>query len=102
VKLLQPFHYDERRVSPEDVAQTDYNLFTVESVRAHRWTPGKHKTKSNLMFLIKWEGYDDQSNTWEPWENVAKVGILHEYLRSIPALKRFANNNLTDNPDEVT
>jgi hypothetical protein len=101
VKLLQPFRYDERHVLPEDIAQTDYNLFTVESILKHRWTPGKNRTKRWLQFLVKWEGYSDADSTWEPWENVSKNQYLQTYLRKTPALKHFANNNLVNDPAEL-
>ena len=102
VKLLQPFQYDERRVSPADIAETDYNLFEVEAIRKHRWTSGKNRTKKWLQFLVKWKGYDEDSNTWEPWENVAKVGILHEYLAATPGLTQFVNKNLVTDPDDLS
>jgi hypothetical protein len=102
VKLLQPFRHDERTVSPEDVAQTDYNLFAVEEILKHRWTPGKNRTKRWLQFLVKWKGYDASDSTWEPWENVAKNIVLQTYLGNTPGLKQFVNKNLVNVPTEHT
>ena len=74
------------------------------------WRPSKHtvgppantEPKKWLQFFVQWEGYDESSNTWEPWENVAKVDVLQEYLAATPGLKQFVNKNLTTDPEEVT
>jgi hypothetical protein len=84
-----------------EVAQSDYNLFTVESILRHRWTDGKHRTKKWLQFLVKWQGYDIVEATWEPWENMAKVAITQDYLRATPGLGKFANNNLVNDPMDL-
>jgi hypothetical protein len=56
---------------------------------------GDIKRVSSLTFHVKWLGYDDTHNTWEPWKEVRDVEILHTYLRAnnltkiIP--KKFSN-----------
>ena len=56
---------------------------------------GDPKRVTTLKFLIKWLGYDDTHNTWEPWKEVRDVEVLHTYLRAnnltkiIP--KKFSN-----------
>jgi hypothetical protein len=56
---------------------------------------GDPKKVTTLRFLIKWLGYDDTHKTWEPWEELRNVKILHTYLRAnnltkiIP--KKFSN-----------
>ena len=99
--MLQPFRFDERSVSPEDIAQSDYNLYTVESILRHRWTPGKNKTRKWIQFLVKWEGYDEVEATWEPWSNMSKVAVTQDYLRATPALRQFVNKNLVNDPMEL-
>ena len=34
-----------------------------------------------MQFLVKWKGYDESHNTWEPWTSLRLVDKLHEYLR---------------------
>jgi hypothetical protein len=41
---------------------------------------GDTKRVSSLEFLVKWVGYDDSHNSYEPWKNLKDVSILHEYL----------------------
>jgi len=79
VKLLQKFNYDPRFTDPAIEALVDSELFVVEAILDHVFD-GKRKLKSELKFKVKWLGYDE--TTWEPYANVAKVKILHDYLRA--------------------
>lgn len=55
-------------------------MWDVEKVLRHR---GDVKgSKKQLFFFVKWVGYEDEANTWEPWENLRDNGKLHEYLAS--------------------
>lgn len=36
--------------------------FIVEQVLNHRGT-----TRHKIQFFIKWQGYPDNKNSWEPW-----------------------------------
>jgi hypothetical protein len=31
---------------------------------------------------VKWLGYDDTYNSWEPWKNVRDTDKVHDYLRA--------------------
>jgi hypothetical protein len=35
-----------------------------------------------LSFLVKWLGYNDIYNSWEPWKNVRITDEAHVYLRA--------------------
>jgi hypothetical protein len=78
VTQLKAFTYDEMDTDPVDIARAEQNEFLVESVLAHRHDGSKKRT--NYEFLIKWDGYDDASNTWEPWEFVRDNEKLIVYL----------------------
>ena len=54
------------------------------SILKHKGKPTK---RSSLKFLVKWVGYDDSHNTWEPWSNVRDNIILHQYLKDNKQLK---------------
>ena len=36
-------------------------------------------TKGKIEYLIKWEGYDENENTWEPKENLGCEDLIQEY-----------------------
>ena len=41
---------------------------------------GDFKRKSTLQFLVKWLGYDESENTYEPWKQLRNTEQLHAYL----------------------
>ena len=69
--------YDERYVDPRDIALRDREEFFVERILAHRGDVGRLKT---LAFLVKWRGFDESFNSWEPWKNLRETEMLHRYL----------------------
>jgi hypothetical protein len=74
---IKKFLFDPMRTNPSDVSRKDYLEFFIESILQHRGDP---KRLSTIEFKIKWLGYDETYNSWEPWANVRELGILHEYL----------------------
>ena len=76
---LRPFLYDPLTTDPAEVALHDCEEFTVEEILEHHGTPRK---KSEMTFLVKWAGYDESRNSWEPWENMRLTAPLHSYLRA--------------------
>jgi hypothetical protein len=47
--------------------------YEVEAIRAHRWRNNK------LQYLIKWKGYPESDNTWEPISNVQAPLLTQRY-----------------------
>jgi hypothetical protein len=77
---LRPYFFDPDVIDPVIIAQYDRQEFVVERVLDHR---GDKRKRSNLEFLIKWKGYDDENqNSWEPWSGVRNTEKLHEYLKN--------------------
>jgi hypothetical protein len=76
---MKQFIFDPLQINPLDIARRDYLEFFVEKVLDMTGDPKKVKT---LKFLIKWLGYDDTHNTWEPYAGIRDVEILHTYLRT--------------------
>jgi hypothetical protein len=79
VSRLLPFNYDATRTSPPDAAHAARQEFTIETILNHR---GDKKTRSTLEFEVKWLGYSDAYNSWEPWSNLRETDALHTYLRT--------------------
>jgi hypothetical protein len=52
--------------------------FEVESILSHRVRLGK------TSYLVKWAGFPDSENTWEPAENLSKTTI-DEYTATLDA-----------------
>ena len=54
----------------------------VEKILDSRQRHGKNK------FLVRWKGYSQGDNTWEPEENLHNAGKkLQEYLQSLPKMR---------------
>ena len=85
VTRLRPFSYDKTRTNPADLAYQELQVFVVEAVLQHDGDP-RHKTE--MKFLVKWQGFDESHNSWEPWTEkgtgtgLANNSVLHEYLIS--------------------
>ena len=47
--------------------------WTVETIRQFRVMHGERQ------WLVKWMGYEEHRNTWEPWENLGET-VQHEAL----------------------
>ena len=80
IKWIHPFHFDEERVNPQEVAAHDSDEFIIESILSHT---GDFKKKNSLSFQVRWLGYTPAEDTWEPWKNVMHAEKLQTYLRSI-------------------
>jgi hypothetical protein len=61
------------------IAVRDHHEFVVDTVLEHTGDP---KKKSDLSFKVRWQGYTDEHDSWEPWKNLRLVDKLHDYLRN--------------------
>jgi hypothetical protein len=78
ITLLREFRYDPRYVDPVKIAMCDEQFYELEKVLDHR---GQFNKKDTLFFKVKWLGYNDEDNTWEPWKNLRNNIELHKYLK---------------------
>ena len=85
VHLLKPYRFDSTRIRPEDMALKDKSdFFIVDEIRAHK---GNWNKVSEMSFLVKWTGYDEDENTWEPWANVRDTIAIQDYLTAFGKTK---------------
>ena len=76
---LRPFIYDPNRSLPLSVAQQNEQEFVVEAILGHR---GSRNRRSTLAFKVRWAGFGDEHDSWEPYKGLMHVGKLHDYLRA--------------------
>lgn len=64
--------------------------FEIEAIQA------KKKSQGKWVYFVKWEGFDEEHNTWEPFENVEHCrSILDEFEKEYSAKK---NKKLSQKP----
>ncbi|KAJ9504628.1 hypothetical protein QJQ45_013599, partial [Haematococcus lacustris] len=74
VSLLRPYTSEHPHLPPPVEWLDEAPLYEVEKLLAHR---GVRAGKAR-GYLVKWQGYDDSYNTWEPRNNL--VNCLEEYV----------------------
>jgi len=62
---------------PRDRADRGVETFKVDSIVAHK------KVGRDFKWLIKWQGYPESDNSWEPSDNVPSRAVA-KYLMSLP------------------
>jgi hypothetical protein len=72
-------------------ALLDRDEYIITSILAHR---GTFQNKRQLQFLVRWDGYDESSDTWEPWHELMHTQPLHNYLHSIGQSKYIPKTHL--------
>lgn len=84
VSLVKPYHGAMRHPPPCDFLQGEA-LWTVERLLNHR------KSRNKMEYLVKWEGFGEEHNTWEPDTNLLTCDeLISAYWRSV------GSQNLTD------
>jgi len=83
VSCIRPYHppvAGQSIIPPEPVTIEGTPEYEVEEVMDSRLKHGK------LKFLVKWSGYTDDYNTWEPEANCANSrDIIKEFYKSNPS-----------------
>ena len=70
-------------INPVEVAVLDVdNDFVIDHIKDHRGN-----TKRTLKFLVKWAGYGDEDNSWEPLKNLEECIALDDYVAIHPELR---------------
>jgi hypothetical protein len=76
ISLLRPYIEGKRPRSPPipEIMKGEFE-FTVEKIIQHRFVPDGIK-KPALEFLIRWKGYSQINDSWEPNENLTNCEQL--------------------------
>ncbi|PWZ00205.1 hypothetical protein BCV70DRAFT_226803 [Testicularia cyperi] len=73
---------DEEEVEAGDNDDVEDDEYEVEKIRSHRHTKGKEAWK--MEYLVKWKGWPESANTWEPETNFSE-GMVNTYWKSQPS-----------------
>ena len=79
ISRLAPFRYSPKHTDPKKIAMHDEQEFLIETILSHR---GSRHHKTKMEFLVKWTGFADTENSWEPWKALRDTDALHDYLRN--------------------
>ncbi|QRW15631.1 Retrotransposable element Tf2 protein [Rhizoctonia solani] len=87
INLLTKFHPDPHGRDPPQpapiITEEGEEEYKVEKILDSKWK-GRGKTKK-LWYLVKWKGYDEGSNLWEPIDNVGNAQeVLEEFHKEHP------------------
>ncbi len=76
ISRLKAYQHGPASISNSEAAARDTFEFEVEEILAHTGTKSK---KSQMRFLVRWAGYDETYDTWEPYANLSKTEALQRY-----------------------
>jgi hypothetical protein len=85
--LLTPFvetdlHSPNFSRPPPDLIKGEAE-YKVEDIHTHRCI----RRNKRLQYLLKWKGYPESNNTWEPKEQLHALEILKRYYAKCPLEK---------------
>ena len=72
-KLLKKF--EKKKILHE--MKNEYSIYKVDKIIDRRLNSNRE-----IEYLVKWVGYDEKDNTWEPETNIFDKSIIADYERS--------------------
>jgi hypothetical protein len=79
ISNLRPFFYDPTNVDPKDIAIANEGEFYIDRIISHR---GDTNRRSRMEFKVRWLGYTEDDDTWEPYSHLRDTEQLLTYLRA--------------------
>jgi hypothetical protein len=100
IKELRPFYHDPSTIDPKEIARHAIGEFFVDSfidIKGDRNPKTNRFFKTNLFFKVRWEGYDESYDTWEPYKELKLTEKFHTHCK-LNNLKYLIPKNLETNP----
>jgi hypothetical protein len=71
----------------DDEEDTCQNIYRVSKIIDHIGTPDN---LLELRFRVRWYGYSEEDDTWEPLRNIESCEYLHKYLKKKREFKKLS------------
>ena len=90
-RLMKTGWFDEQTLLQDmrQIAALDKEEYEVGEILEHR-PPGPTQLKgtkpTDYWFKVKWAGFTEEENSWEPYSNLKDLEPLREYLQKFPKL----------------
>jgi hypothetical protein len=84
IAQLKPFKYDPTYVTPLNVAVKDTEEYVVAEILQHQ-----KQSDGTLRWLVRWDGYSSEDDTWEPYSHLKDVDKFHEYCRKTKGMSSY-------------
>jgi hypothetical protein len=79
--LNESFPRHELKIVEEESDEEEEIHYEIEKIVNHR------KFRKGFRYLVKWKGYPESENTWEPPENFDDKTILTKYWKNIEGVE---------------
>ena len=76
VKTEEMEFYQDENIEEAQITDDDQEFFVEKIVDKNFDVNGK------ISYLIKWKGYDDKDNTWEPIENLYCLDLIEDFEKT--------------------
>jgi len=84
IAQLKPFKFNPKYTTPLNVAVKDTEEYVVEDIIDHQKTPD-----GTMRWLVRWNGYLPDDDTWEPYEHLKDVDKFQDYCRRHTELSKY-------------
>lgn len=76
VSLLEPWRMRQDRAPPESTGIDGEKEWELETIFAYK------NTKAGRKFLVRWKGFSEADDSWEPAEHLLNAGeTLNDFLK---------------------